>query len=121
MSHPQALGQQQFLLIAHPLAPMAEVRAFVRELMLKEPFPGEVLEIRIMHPTLAHALIRQPIDVLEHQKFDQGAGLDPRPTLVAVERRNLVIDPRLVELACELHQLVLHVDNLLERGPEQIA
>ena len=34
--HPQALGQQQLQLVAQPLAPMAEVRALVRELMLED-------------------------------------------------------------------------------------
>jgi hypothetical protein len=34
--HPKALGQQQFQLIAEPLAPMAQVRALVRERVLEE-------------------------------------------------------------------------------------
>ena len=121
MRHPQALGQQQLQFVAQPLAPVAQIRALVRELMLEELFPGEVLEIRIMHPALAHAFVGQAIDVLEQQQPDHEAGLDPRPPLVAVERRNLAVDPCPVELACELHQLVLHVDDLLEPGPEQIA
>ena len=119
--HPQALGQQQFQLIAQPLAPVAQVRAFVRELMLEELFPGEILEIRITHPALAHARIGQAVDVLEQQQPNHEAGLDPRPTLVAVERRNLAVDLRPVELARELHQLMLHIDDLLEPGPEQIV
>ena len=45
----------------------------------------------------------------------------PGPPLVAVERRDLAVDPRPVDLAAELHQLVLHVDDLVEPGPEQIA
>jgi hypothetical protein len=89
--------------------------------MLEELFPGEILEIRIMDPALAHALVRQPINVLEQQKPDHEAGLDPGPALVAVKRRNLAVDPRPIELACELHQLMLHVDDLLEPGPEQVA
>ena len=119
--HPQALGQQQVELIAQPLAPVAEVRALVQEAVLEELFPGEILEIRVMHPALAHALIGQAVDVLEQRQPNHEAGLDPRPTFVAVERRNLAVDPRLVDLARELHQLMLHIDDLLERGPEQIA
>jgi hypothetical protein len=49
------------------------------------------------------------------------AGLDLGPTLVAIERRDLNVDPRPIDLAGELHHLVLHVDDLLEPGPEQIA
>ena len=89
--------------------------------MLEELFPGEVLEIRVMHPALAYAFVGKSVDVLEQQQPDHEAGLDPGPALVAVERRNLAVDPCPVELACELHQLVLHVDDLLEPGPEQIA
>jgi hypothetical protein len=79
------------------LAPVAEIRALVRKLMLEELFPGEVLEIRVMHPALAHALVGQPVNVLEQQKPDHEAGLNPGPALVAVERRNLAVDPLPVE------------------------
>jgi hypothetical protein len=59
--------------------------------------------------------------VFEQQQPDHEPGLNPRPALVAVERRDLAVDPLPVDLACELHQLVLHVDDLLEPGSEQIA
>ena len=74
-----------------------------------------------MDPALAHAFVGQPIDVLEQEKPDHEAGRDPGPALVAVERRDLAVDPSPVELACELRQLVLHIDDLIEPGPEQIA
>ena len=74
-----------------------------------------------MHPALAHAFVGQPVDVLEQQKPDHEPGLDPGPSLVAVERRDLAVDPLPVDLACERHQIVLHVDDLLESRPEQIA
>jgi len=54
---------------------------------------------------------------LSSKSPDHESGLDARPTVVAVERRNLAVDPRPVDLARELHQLVLHIDNLLELGP----
>ena len=59
--------------------------------------------------------------MLEQQKPDHEAGLDPGPTLVAVERRDLAVEPFPIELAGKLHQLMLHVDDLIEPGPEQIA
>ena len=93
----------------------------MREAVLEELLPSEELKIRIMHPALAHALVGQPIDVLEQQQPDDEAGLDPGPTLVAVERRDLAIQPIPVELTCKLHQLVLHIDDLLKPGPEQVA
>ena len=114
MRHPQALGQEQFQLVAEPLAPMAEVRALVRELMLEELFPGEVLEIRIKDPSLANAFVREAVDVLEQQQSDHKTARDRGPTFVAVERCDLVIEPRPVDLGRQLHQLVLHVDDLLQ-------
>jgi hypothetical protein len=44
---------------------MAQVRAFMRELMLEELLPGEVLEIGVVDPALAHAFVGQPVNLLE--------------------------------------------------------
>ena len=65
MRHSQALGQQQFQPLAEPFAPMAQAGAFVRELMLEELFPDEVLKIRIIDLALAHTFVRQPVNLLE--------------------------------------------------------
>jgi len=54
---PQALREQQIELAAQPLAPMAQVGALMRELVLKERLAGEVLEIGVVDPALAHPLI----------------------------------------------------------------
>jgi hypothetical protein len=118
---PQALSQQPLQLVAQPLAPVAQIRALMRKLVLEELLAGEVLEIRIMNPALTDAFVRQPVDVLEQQQPDHEPGLDSRPPFVAIERRNLAIDPIPVDLARERHQLMLHVDDLIEPRPEQIA
>jgi hypothetical protein len=119
--HPQALGQQPIQLVAEPLAPVAQVRTLVRERMLEELFAGEVLEIRVMDPALADPLIGQSVNVLEQQEPDHEAGLNPRPAVLAVERRDLPVDPVPVDLAGELNQFVLHIDDLVQPGPEQIT
>jgi hypothetical protein len=77
------------VLVAEPLPPMAQVGALVRELVLEELLAGEVLEIRVMDPAVACAFVGQPVDVFEQQEPDRKACLDPRPALVAVERRDL--------------------------------
>src|ERR1700694_573897 len=100
---------------------MAQVRAFVRELMLKKLLASKVLEVRVMDPALAHALVGQPVNVLEQQQPDCKPRRDPRPALVAVERCDLAVDKVPVDPAGELHQLVLHVDDLIEPRPEQIV
>ena len=56
--HPQALGQKQFQLVAEPLPPMAQVGAFMWELMLEKLFPGEELEVWVVDPALAHTFVR---------------------------------------------------------------
>jgi len=48
-----------WLLTQVPLAPMAHARALVRQVVLEELLTGEVLEIRVMHPALAHPLVRR--------------------------------------------------------------
>ena len=55
--HPQALRQQQLQLVAEPLAPMAQIRALMGKNVLKELLTGEVLEIRIVNPALAHPFV----------------------------------------------------------------
>jgi hypothetical protein len=57
MRNPQALGQEKLQLGAEPLAPVAQVRALVWQLMLEELFAGEVLEIRVVDPALADGFI----------------------------------------------------------------
>jgi hypothetical protein len=59
--------------------------------------------------------------VLEQQKADRETGLDPRPAVLAVERRNLAVDPVPVDLASKQNQLVLQIDDLVEPRPEQIV
>src|SRR5436305_4993146 len=76
---------------------------------------------RFVDPTLAYLFIGQGEDVLEQQKTDHEACLDPGPALVAVERRDLAVEPFPIEFSGKLHQLVLQVDDLIEPGPEQIA
>src|SRR5262249_17376850 len=61
--HPQALGQEKFQLAAEALAPMAQVRALVRKLVLEELLSGEVLEVWIIDPAFAHAFVGQSVNM----------------------------------------------------------
>ena len=89
--------------------------------MVEKLLPGEVLEIGVVNPALAQLLVGQSEDVLEQQKPDDEAALDAGPTLLAVERRDLAIEPVPVDVLGKLHQLVPHVDDLVEPRSEQIA
>jgi hypothetical protein len=119
MRHPQALGQQQLQFAAEPLAPMAQVGALVRERVLEELLAGEVLEIGVVDPAFADTFVGSR-NVLEQQQTDHEAALDPRAAFVAVERRDLCVDPRPVDLAASCTSSC-RVDDLVEPGPEQIA
>src|SRR5215475_14971392 len=99
---------------------MAEVGPLVPEAVLEELLTGEVLEVGIVNPALADAFVGQAVDVLEQQQPDHEAGLDAGSAVLAVQRGDLVVDPDPVDLAGKLHQLVLHIDDLFEPGPEQI-
>ena len=68
-----------------------------------------MLEIGVVDPALAQLLVGQSEDVLEQQKPDDEAALDPGPPLVAVERRDLAIEPVPVDALGKLHQLVLMI------------
>src|SRR2546430_1648318 len=65
--HPQALGQQKFQLVTEALAPMAQVRALVRKLVLEELLSSEVLEVRVIDPPFAHAFVGQAVHMLEQK------------------------------------------------------
>ena len=121
MRYPQTLGQQQLQFVAEPLSPMAQVGAFVRELVLEKLFPGEELEIGIIDPALAHAFVRQAVNLLQQQQPDCKPRRDPGPALVAVERRDLTVEKVPVDLAGELRQFMLKVDDLVQPRSEQIT
>src|SRR5262249_1288521 len=97
------------------------VPAFVRKLVLEALLSGEVLEVWIIDPAFAHAFVGQSVNMLEQKKPDHKPCRNSRPTTVAVQRRDLAVDELPVDLACELHQLVPHVDDLVQPRAEQIA
>jgi hypothetical protein len=119
--HPQALGQEKLQLVAEALAPMAQVRALVRKLVLEELLSSELLEVRVVDPALAHAFVGQAVNVLEQKKPDHKPCRNSGPTTLAVQRRQLAVDEIPVDLARELHQLVSHIDDLVQSRAEQIT
>src|SRR6188472_3429452 len=60
VGHREALLQQSGdLLLTQPLAPARERRAIKWQLVPEHHFPTEVLEIRVLHPSLAQRLVRE--------------------------------------------------------------
>ena len=59
---------------------MAQVGAFVRERVLEKLLAGEVLEIRIVDPSLAYAFIGQPqICLSSNSPIAKRVGIPGRP------------------------------------------
>src|SRR2546429_3461672 len=108
-------------LLPKALAPMAQVRALVRKLVLEELLSSEVLEIRVIDPALARTFVGQAVNMLEQKKPDHKPCRNSRPTTVAVQRCDLAVDKVPVDLTRELHQLVPHVDDLVQLRAEQIT
>src|SRR5439155_18413526 len=52
----------EFQLVAEARAPMAQVRALVRKLVLEELLSSEVLEIRVIDPALARTFVGQAVN-----------------------------------------------------------
>ena len=100
---------------------MAQVGAFMWELMLEKLLPGEELEIGVIDPAFAHGFVGQPVNMLEQQQTNRKPRRDPGPALVAVERGDLTVDKIPVDLAGELRQFVPEVDDLDQPRSEQIA
>src|SRR5204863_9991147 len=81
---------------------------------------GGTLPRRQALPRAANARAA-PAPLLEQQQPDHEAGLDPGPAVLAVERRDLAVDPVPIDFAGKQNQLVLHVDDLVQPRPEQIV
>src|SRR5438876_7090222 len=96
------------------------LRQWLRSERLEELLSSEVLEIRVIDPALARTFVGQAVNMLEQKKPDHKPCRNSRPTTVAVQRCDLAVDKVPVDLTRELHQLVPHVDDLVQLRTEQI-
>ena len=97
---------------------MAEIRTLMRELVLEKLRAGEVLEIRIMDPALAHPFVGQIVDMFEQKEPDDEPGLDPGPALVAIERRDLapIQSQSILKATCTSSCFILMIWSSLARN-----
>src|SRR5215510_15140165 len=69
VGHREALLQQRDdLLLTQPLAPARERRAIKWQLVPEHHLPTEVLEIRVLHPSLAQRLVGEVVHMLENEQ-----------------------------------------------------
>ncbi len=82
---------------------------------------SEVLEVRVLDPARADPFVRQILDVLEEKQPHHEARWGAGAAMPAKQRGEFIIDPVPIDLPSQAHQLVLHVDNLVEPQAEQVA
>src|SRR2546423_2117580 len=69
VGHREALLQQRGdLLLTQPLAPARQRRAIKWQLVPEHHLPTEVLEIRVLHPSLAQRLVGEVVHMLENEQ-----------------------------------------------------
>src|SRR5438034_2189267 len=89
--------------------------------MLEELLAAEVLEVRVLHPAITQSLVGKVISVLEdRQPRHQPRRQRRLARLVGVYRTKLLFQKTPVDRPRQLHQGVVHVDDLVKPGAEQI-
>ena len=115
------LDQRRKALLAEPLAPAGERRTIEPQLVPEHRFAAEELEVRVLDPAGAQGLVAQRMHVLQdqepgHQPDRQrrmaGAGL--------VDPAELPIEETPIDPLRQPHQRMAHVDDLVQRRPEQL-
>src|SRR5262245_46623066 len=123
VGHREALLQQRDdLLLTQPLAPARERRAIKWQLVPEHHLPTEVLEIRVLHPSLAQRLVGEVVHMLEneqpgHQPRRQRRLPGSHPTHRAEASRQTCALP----ISRQPHQRMAKVDDLLERRAKQVV
>src|SRR5262249_53037234 len=89
--------------------------------MLEKLFAAEVLEVWVLHPAIAQGLVGKVVAVLEdRQPRHQPRRQRRLAWLVAVDRTESLSQKTPVDRPCQLHQRVVHVDDLIQPCAEQI-
>jgi hypothetical protein len=116
------LDQRHERLLAQPLPPACQRRAVEGELVAEAQRAAEVvLVIGILEPARAQRLVREVVHVLQdeepgHEPRQQTGMARPRRT----DRSKALIEKAPIDLACEPRQRVTQIDDLIQRGPQQI-
>src|SRR5260370_1830094 len=89
--------------------------------MLEELLAAEVLEVRVLHPAIAQSLVGKVIRVLEdRQPRHQPRRQRRLARLVGVHPTKLLFQKTPVDRPRQLHQGVVHLDDLVNPSPKQI-
>ena len=116
------LDQRHELLLPHPLAPARQRRAVEGQLVLEELLAAEQLVVGVLDPARAQILVGEIVHVLEDRKPRHQPRRQRRMSgLVGIDRAEPLLEKAPVDRPAELRQRVIHVDDLVEPGPEEIV
>jgi hypothetical protein len=115
------LDQCRQPLLAHAVAPARQRRTIEHQPVLEELLAAEVLVIGVFDPPLAQNFVGQVVSVLEDRKPRHQARRQRRPAgVVVVNLAEPLFQKAPVHGAPQRHKRMLHVDDLIEPGAEQI-
>src|SRR5262245_51355482 len=89
--------------------------------MLERFLAAEVLEVRVLHPAIAQSLVGKVVSVLEDRQPRHQPRRQRRLTrLVGVDCPEPLFQKTPVDRPRQLHQRVVHVDDLIKPRAEQV-
>jgi hypothetical protein len=92
-----------------------------RSAVLEEGLAGEVLEVRVLHPTGKHRLVGKAVGVLEIHQPRHQTRMDGRPPLTSGEEAGpLPLEPVPVDQCRQPDQLVPPIDHVDQPRPQQV-
>ena len=117
----QRFRKQHFELVgADAPAPDRHRGAVKRQLGLKIGLSAEKLEIGVFDPLRADLLIRNPAGMFEKMQPDHQPRRQPRTALLGVKGAEGFIEAPPVDQSSQPHQLVAHVDHVVEPVAEHV-
>src|SRR6202022_5134380 len=92
-----------------------------RKPVLEKLLPAEVLVVRVLDPQFAHHLVAEVVGVLENRKPRHQPGRQRRSAAaIGVHGAEFLFQKSPVDRPRQLHQRVVHVDDLIEPRTKQI-
>lgn len=115
------LQQRAQPLLAHAAPPARHRRAVEGQVVAEELFAAEILEIGVLHPAGAQLLVRQVEGMFEdRQPRHQPRWQRRHAGVVGIDRAEAPLQKWPVDRLRQPHQLVSHVDDLIQPGAEQV-
>ena len=115
------LDQRGKLFLAHALAPARQRRTVEHQPVLEELLAAEELVIGVLHPALTQHFVGQIVRVLQdRQPRHQPCRQRRLAGLVAVDRPKPFFQEAPVDRPRQLHQRMVHVDDLIQPRAQQI-